>query len=128
MDKLYEVALRGVPQFNNLTPSVQEFFKKYFELWIQKDGCKQSNQYFAERENVGITSIEKRFKALRTARVLKTDLNHFHDPGYNQAGFATVRTIKLDPLFEAKLKVQVIKIKEAIKVRQSITGVVKSHD
>lgn len=74
MNKYYEVAIRGMDAFKNLPPSVAEFLKRYFELFNQPSGSKESNRYFADAEMVGISTIEFRFKTLREFKIIQTEI------------------------------------------------------
>lgn len=109
-----------MPQYQKLTPIVAEFFMKYYQMWVMRDGCKESNRYFAEIEGVSIKTIEVRFKKLREARLIVTDISKYYDPlaAGNPAGFITMRTHKLDPNFKAQLEAKIIEVKEKLAERQ----------
>ena len=122
MNNLIEAAIKCLPKYKSLSPAVAKFFMDYFELWNQPGGCHEPNQYFAEREGVGIKTIEARFKKLRDLKVLKTTVNKFRDTYYtNQSGFITTRKNELDPVFKAQLEDVLKKIKEELARRRTMS-------
>ncbi len=106
MTEAYRIALKGLESFKNLTPRLADFFIDYFELFNVPGGCKESNQYFATREGVGLSTIEVRFKKLRDAKIIQTEINYFYQPDAcnNPSGYITSRVITIDPVFKAKLE------------------------
>ncbi len=123
MNRLTEVAIKSLPAYKKLSSTVAKFFMDYYELWNQREGCTESNQAFAEKEKVGVKTIEARFKALREAKVLKTTVTKYPDPYFsNPSGFVTSRKNELDPLFKAQLNAKIEYIKEELSRRQSISG------
>ena len=120
MNKYYEVAIRGMDAFKNLPPSVAEFLKRYFELFNQPSGSKESNRYFADAELVGISTLEFRFNTLREFKIIQTEIKKYYEGtgAGNQSGFVTIRTNRLDPVFKAKLTARVEKLKEMVAERR----------
>lgn len=126
MNNLIEAAIKCLPQYKRLSPAVAKFFMEYFDLFYQPGGCREANQYFAEREDVNIKTIESRFKKLRDAKVIKTTVTKFRDSYYtNKSGFITNRKNELDPVFKAQLEEVLRKIKEELARRKTMTGVFK---
>ena len=123
MNNLIEAAIKSLPQYKKLSPAVAQFFMNYFELWNQQGGCHEPNTYFAEREDIGVKTIEARFKKLREAKVLKTTVNKYRDVYYtNHSGFITNRRNELDPVFKAQLEDRIKKIKEELARRRTTSG------
>ncbi len=123
MNQLIEVAIKSMPEFKRLTASTAEFFLNYFELFSKPNGSIESNSYFAEKEDKGVKTIEKRFKQLRDAGVIKTTVSKFKDSYFtNKSGFITSRRNELDPVFKAKLEEKINYIKTELARRRTISG------
>lgn len=103
MNDLLIKILKKQDEFKELTPCLQEFLLQFFELFISPNGCKESNKYFAKRLNISVKNVEVRFKKLREANIISTDLSSFFDPNFNSRGFVTLRTNSLTPEFKAKI-------------------------
>lgn len=116
MNEIYKFVLQRMNQYQKLSPSVADFFEKYFEMFSQRDGCKESNSFFAKMENISISTIEVRFKKLREAKIVDTILSKFYDPltANNKSGYITIRTNKLNPLFKSELESKVRIVKEKL--------------
>lgn len=126
MNQLVEAAIKSLSSYKKLSPKLAAFFLTYYDLWNQRDGCHESNEWFAEQEGKDVKTIEARFKALREAKVLKTTVNKFRDPYFtNKSGFITSRKIELHPVFKAQLDEKINYIKEELARRRTVSGTFK---
>lgn len=123
MNEILNYAIKKMPQYQKLTPVVAEFFMRYYQMWVMRDGCKESNRYFAELEGVSIKTIEARFKELRNANLIVTNISKYYDPlvAGNPAGFITMRTHRLNPTFAVHLDQKINLIKEKLASQQVVS-------
>ncbi len=126
MNQLVEAAIKSLPAFKRLSPAIAKFFLAYYDLFAQRDGCHEKNEWFAEQEGKSIKTIEAQFKKLREANVIKTTVTKFKDPYYtNKSGFVTSRRNELHPVFKAQLTEKINYIKEELARRRTISGTYK---
>lgn len=113
MTDIMKLAIMKSDKYKKLKPTVQDFFMRNYALFAQKDGCKESNKWFAEEAGVTEKTIEARFKNLRDCKVLKTTISSYYSPvtAGNRKGFVTSRVHFLHPLFKAELQNRIDYIK-----------------
>lgn len=126
MNQLVEAAIKSLPGYKRLSPAIAKFFMAYYDLFAQRDGCNEKNEWFAEQEGKSIKTIEAQFKKLREAQVIKTTVSKYKDVYYtNKSGFITSRRNELHPVFKAQLTEKINYIKEELARRHTASGTFK---
>lgn len=102
----YQSIYVNYKEFKELPVKTQELFNQLF-LGLLLDGKKTyTNRYLADLRGESVSSVEKRFKQLREAKLIIQKVSSFLEGNK----WHTVRTFELDPLILSRLRYDVKKL------------------
>ncbi len=108
---IYVQALEKIEEFQNLSVTRQNFLKEFIVLFIVNDKVREKNSYFAQLYMVNEKTIERYFSDLRKSGLLFQEV---YAP-YYEGKYHTIRSMWLDPLIKAKIKLFAKEIRENAK-------------